>query len=488
MMNTESYVLPNAVDLEQGVLGACIGIGGSMDEVVDLLRSECFFDNKHRMIWDALSELYQEGKPIDLLMVKRRLDLKSQTDKVGGAYYLTELTSKISSNSNIHYHARVLLEQYLKRELIRLSNNNVQLAFDETNDVFDLYQKAFSQLEGTLNGAIKYDVKPIGEIHQEVVNESRKVAYSGSKSGIPTGYRNLDNFTNGWQKSDLVILAGRPSMGKSVCGLSFVINPALKENIPTAIFSLEMSAEQLVGRVQSNLSYYESSRVIKKQLDISEVDLLEQRCKELNNAPVYIDDTPNLSFLELKGKARKLVKEKGVRLIVIDYLQLMTIESKKTYNREQEVSQISKGLKGLAKELDIPIIALSQLNRMVEGRSDKRPNLSDLRESGSIEQDADLVVFCYRPEYYEIPTYELGGETLNSEGLMILIVAKHRSGSLGELRFGFNGNLTKLENYDTFISNRQQSQPQGFRIQPNRFESNADHTTGGEETDSEHPF
>ena len=212
-------------------------------------------------------------------------------------------------------------------------------------------------------------------------------------------------------------------------------------------------------------------------LSLSEIDLMEQRCSILNQAPVYIDDTPSLSLLELKGKARKLVKDKGVKLIIIDYLQLMTVDTKKNTNREQEVSQISKGLKALAKELNIPIIALSQLNRMVEGRSDKRPNLSDLRESGSIEQDADMVIFTYRPEYYELQTYEMGGETLNTEGLMVLIVAKHRAGSLGELRLGFNGELTKIENYDTFISNRRESQRQPLVEQRDK----AENFTGGED-------
>jgi replicative DNA helicase len=225
-----------------------------------------------------------------------------------------------------------------------------------------------------------------------------------------------------------------------------------------------MSNDQLVGRAQSTLSGINSSRIIKKQLTLDEVMLLESRCHELDTAPIYIDDTPSLSLIELKGKGRKLVRDKGVKLIVIDYLQLMTVDAGKG-NREQEVSLISKGLKALAKELDIPIIALSQLSRAVESRGgDKKPMLSDLRESGSIEQDADMVIFCYRPEYYGIDTYEIGGETLECAGLMSLIVAKHRAGSLGELRLGFNGELTKLENYDTFISNRNDG---GFnRVQP----------------------
>lgn len=461
------FEFPNAIDFEQSVLGACMLVGSSMDEVIDILNAECFYSEANQHVWRAMTELYRANEPIDLLSVKRKLENANLIEKIGGAIYLVDLTSRIASASNIEYHARIIVEQYLRRELIKISQKTIREALDDSNDVFDTFSKSVAETEAMLNGVMKYEAKHIGKVHQKNLEESKYVAKHKISSGVATGYRNLDNFMNGWQKTDLIILAGRPAMGKSICGLSFCLNPALRDNIPTALFSLEMSNEQLVGRAESNLSYFESSRIIKKQLTESEIDLLEQRCQILNTAPIYIDDSPNLTLLELKGKARKLVKEKGVQLIVIDYLQLMTIESKKNINREQEVSQISRGLKALAKELKIPIIALSQLNRLVENRSEKRPTLADLRESGSIEQDADMVMFCYRPEYYEIPQYEMGGETLPSEGLMVLIVAKHRAGSLGELRFGFNGELTKLENYDTFISNRRQSQsPQPIKPNP----------------------
>ena len=459
---------PNATDFEESVLGACLSFGGTMDEVIDILNAECFYTEGNQMIWKALTELYRSNDPIDILSVKRKLEKENNLAKAGGVVRLVELTSRIASASNIEYHARIIVEQYLRRELIKVSNEAVKSALDDTNDVFDTFSKSIAEIESLLNGVIKYEAKQIGKVHQKNLEESRHVAKNKIASGVPTGYRNLDNFINGWQKTDLIILAGRPAMGKSVCALSFVLNPALKDNIPTALFSLEMSNEQLVGRAESNLSLMDSSRIIKKQLTEAEIDLMEQRCQILNTAPIYIDDSPNLTLLDLKGKARKLVKEKGVQLIVIDYLQLMSADSKKNMSREQEVSQISRGLKALAKELKIPIIALSQLNRLVENRTDKRPNLADLRESGSIEQDADMVMFCYRPDYYDIPQYEMGGETLPSEGLMVLIVAKHRAGSLGELRFGFNGDLTKLENYDTFISNKRESQrSQQPAIRPN---------------------
>jgi replicative DNA helicase len=445
---------PQSVELEEAILGACMLESEAINLVVDILTPECFYKEANQILFMAIIDLYKRSSPIDILTVCQKLKSLDKLEEVGGAYYISSLTNRIASSSNIEYHSRIVVQQFLKREMIRLSTENIKNAYDDTLDVFDTFQKGITKIEGAISGVIKYDVKQIGKVHEKVIAESIFVAQSGIKSGVPTGFRNIDNFTNGWQKTDLIILAGRPAMGKSVCGLAFALNPAIRDNIATAVFSLEMSNDQLVGRAQSSLSGINSSRIIKKQLTVDEVLLVESRCLELNTAPIYIDDTPSLSLIDLKGKARKLVRDKKVRLIVIDYLQLMTVDAGKG-NREQEVSMISKGLKALAKELDVPIIALSQLSRAVESRGgDKKPMLSDLRESGSIEQDADMVIFCYRPEYYGIETYEIGGETLECNGLMSLIVAKHRAGSLGELRLGFNGDLTKLENYESFKSNQ----------------------------------
>jgi len=442
--------LPEALQFELAVLGSVIIDKLAIDRVVDILSPECFYDTKNAIIYRAILEMYQDSIPIDLLTLSKYLTQKGLLQTVGGAYFLSQLTNAIASSANIEFHARIIVQQFLKREMIRLSKENINNAFEDRVDVFDLYGKGIQRLESAISGVIKYDVSAIGKVHSKVLKLSREIVNSGQKSGVPTGFYNLDNFTNGWQKTDLVIVAGRPAMGKSVCALAFVLNPAIKDNIPTAIFSLEMSNEQLVGRAQSNLSEIDSSRIIKKQLTLEEIDIIERRCSELATAPIYIDDTPSLSLLELKGKSRKLVREKGVKLIVIDYLQLMTVDVNRNGSRELEVSTISRGLKALAKELDVPIIALSQLNRAVEARADKKPLLSDLRESGSIEQDADMVIFCFRPEYYGINSYEMGSETMASEGLMVLIVAKHRAGQLGELRLGFNGNLTKLQTYEAY--------------------------------------
>jgi replicative DNA helicase len=450
----EGRLQPQAIDLEEAILGACMLEYEAIGMVVGILTAETFYKPANVIIYGAICDLYKNSNPIDILTVCQKLKSLGKLDEVGGAFYVSSLTNRVAGSSNIEYHARIVVQYYLKRRLIEIGHNSIREAYDMESDVFEVYQQNVQKLEGSLTSVMKYEVSDIATIHNSVLAESMSVAISGAKSGVTTGFRNLDNFTNGWQKSDLVIVAGRPGMGKSVCALAFALNPALRENIPTAIFSLEMSKEQVVGRAQSNLSGINSSTIIKKQLSVEEVNTIEQRCKDLNTAPIYIDDTPAMTVMELKGKARKLVRDKGVRLIVIDYLQLMVADVGKG-SREQEISKISQGLKALAKELNVPIIALSQLSRAVEARGgDKKPLLSDLRESGSIEQDADMVIFCYRPEYYSIDSYEIGGETLGCDGLMCLIVAKHRAGSLGELRMGFNGDLTKLENYDTFMENK----------------------------------
>ena len=473
---TGGYLQPQNNEIEDAIIGSCLLEQEAISVVIDILTPECFYKTENVLIYNAITQLYKLSKPIDILTVCHKLKELNQLDEVGGSYNVAKLTDKIGSSANIEYHARLVVQYYLKREMIRLAHESIKLSYDAETDVFDNFQTSITKLENSINGVIKHDVSQISRIHSKVIAESYLVAENGTQSGVPTGFRNLDNFTNGWQKTDLVILAGRPAMGKSVCALSFVLNPAIRDNIATAIFSLEMSSEQLVGRSQSQISGINSSRIIKKQLNIDEIKLLESRCKELEVAPIFIDDTPSLSLMELKGKARKLVRDKKVKLIVIDYLQLMTADAGKG-NREQEVSLISKGLKSLAKELDVPIIALSQLSRAVENRTDKKPILSDLRESGSIEQDADMVIFCYRPEYYEVQTYEIGNEVIDSAGLMCLIVAKHRAGSLGELKFGFNGDLTKLENYDTFMSNKtnpqqQYESPKSAKTEPEQAKTN----------------
>lgn len=445
---------PQAIELEEAVLGACLLESEALHMVSDIINPECFYKEQNGIIYGAIMDLYKKNHPVDILTVCQQLKQLEQLEFVGGSFYVSSLTDKIASSSNIEIHARIVVEQYLKRELIMVSVESIKDAYEEGNDVFDIYEREIQKLEGAVSGVMKYDVQSIGKIHQSNNVERVVILESGGSSGVPSGYRAIDKFTNGWQKTDLIIIAGRPAMGKSICALAFVLNPAIEQNIPTALFSLEMSSSQVVGRAESSLSGINSGRIIKHQLDIDEIRLLEQKCSQLNVAPFYIDDTPALSLMEFKGKARKLVRDKKVKLIAIDYLQLMTVDAGRG-NREQEISMISRGLKAIAKELGVPIIALSQLSRAVETRGgEKTPQLSDLRESGAIEQDADLVIFCYRPEYYDMPTYEINKEVVDSDGLMVLIVAKNRSGKLGDLKLGVDLELTKLENYSEFIDKK----------------------------------
>lgn len=445
-MNYGDELPPQHLELEELVLGTVIIEGGIMDKVISQFNSNLFYKEQNKKVAEAIIDIYKEQKPIDLITVVQKLKEKGTLTEVGGAYFISNLTTRVASSNNFEFHLRILQQEALKRGIIQICSSGVRKAFDSQEDVFDVFQQLQIELDSALKEVLHYEVKKVSDIHNEIIKESIEIAKSGQKSGVPTGLRMLDNVTNGWQKSDLIILAGRPSMGKTAAAVSMVMFPALIKNIPVAIFSLEMSNQQLVSRMQSHISAVNVSRIVKKQLSMSDIDVITNTCYDLNTAPIFIDDTPNISLLELKGKARKLVKEKNVQLIIIDYLQLMR-SGLNILNREQEIAEISRGLKGLAKELNIPIIALSQLSRGVESRPDKKPMLQDLRESGQIEQDADMVVFCYRPEYYDIDNYEVGSETFNSQGLFMLLIAKHRNGELGEIPLTFIHEQTKLINH-----------------------------------------
>jgi replicative DNA helicase len=441
------YQPPQANDVEEAVLAAVIINAKFIDKLMGTFTPSIFFNINNRLICYAILELYHENKPIEVFSIIHKLKEKGTLETVGGPVYLAEITSKISSTANVEYHIRILQQEALKRKIIESCSNSVRKAFDTSEDIFDVFQALQQQLDSSLKEIVKYDVQLIGEVHEKILRESIELTKTGHRSGVITGLRMVDNVTNGWQKSDFIIIAGRPSMGKTAAAVSMILTPAIDEKKAIAIFSLEMSREQLVARMQSNLSGINVSKIIKKQLNLQEIDIIAQSCIELEKTKIFIDDTPSITLLELKGKARKLVKENNVELIVIDYLQLMR-SGLNIMQREQEIAEISRGLKGLAKELDIPIIALSQLSRGVEMRNDKKPMLSDLRESGQIEQDADMVMFCYRPDYYGIENYQLDGEDFDSKGLFLLIIAKHRNGELGEIPLLFIGHQTKLTNYN----------------------------------------
>lgn len=442
----ESQTLPSENELEQSVLGSIIVDNAVFPVISRDFSGNLFYESKNKLIAEAIIRLYKDDIPIDILTISQELTKTNKITEAGGAYYVSTLTNKALSSANIEYHLKILQQKSLERSLVYICNKSLVSVLTYKDDVFDIYSNIQKELEDSLRDMLKYEVKTITDIHYDILERNISVIQKGIKSGIPTGLRLVDNMTNGWQNSDLIIIAGRPSMGKTAAAVSLIIYPVLEQNIPIAIFSLEMSNFQIGSRIQSFISGINVSKIIKGQLNMDEVRHITDVCNPLEKAPLYIDDTPNISLLELKSKARKLVKDKGVQMIVIDYLQLMR-SGLDIQNREQEIATISRGLKSLAKELNIPVIALSQLSRLVEARSDKKPMLSDLRESGQIEQDADMVIFCYRPEYYGIEQYEIGNQNFNSNGLMMLLVSKHRNGELGEVPLKFIHEQAKIDNY-----------------------------------------
>ena len=447
MKKEKQEEMPNIIDAELIVLGSILLDKTALDRIASDFSINLFYDAKNRIIASAILELYRENKPIDLLTLFNKIKELQKEDEVGGITFVSSLTNRVSSASNIEYHIRILQQEALRRNLIQIGTVASSKSLDPSQDVFELFNETQNNLDDALKKVINYEIKNAGSIHDAILLKSIEMLQTGAKSGVPTGLRLLDNVTNGWQNSDLIILAGRPSMGKTAAAISMCIYPSLEKNEPIAIFSLEMSNEQLVSRMQSYLSGVNVSKIVKKQLSMNEIDEISKKAIGLKTAPLFIDDTPNISLLDLKGKARKLKKESGIKLIVVDYLQLMRSGVKST-SREQEIAEISRGLKGLAKELNIPVIALSQLSRGVEMRGDKKPMLQDLRESGQIEQDADMVLFCYRPEYYGIDTYEVGNQSFDANGLFMLIIAKHRNGELGEIPLTFIHEQTKLTNHE----------------------------------------
>jgi replicative DNA helicase len=438
-----SMLPPSNNELESVVLGTIILDRDIIHNCIQDFNESLFFSQSNKIIANAIIDLYYKNIGIDLMTLVQEV---RKTTNDFPITYITGLTNLVASTQNFEFHFKILQETALKRLLIQVCGNSLRKSFENNEDVFNLFASTQLELDNAIKNVITYQVDKVGAIHNRIVNTSLENLKSGKMAGVGTGLTMLDNVTNGWQKSDLIILAGRPSMGKTAAAISMAMNPAIEKNIPIGIFSLEMSSEQLVSRMQSYLSEVNVGRIVKKQLNLDEIQAIQRNANKLNDAPIYIDDTPNISLLDLKGKARKLVKEHNVQLIIVDYLQLMR-SGIKTNSREHEIAEISRGLKGIAKELNIPVIALSQLSRAVETRgNDKKPQLSDLRESGQIEQDADMVMFCYRPEYYGIDTYEVGGTEFDTSGLFMLLISKHRNGELGEIPLKFIHAQTKLTN------------------------------------------
>jgi replicative DNA helicase len=442
-------VPPQAVEIEEAVLGALMLERDALTNVIEILKPESFYKDQNRMIFEAIVQLFNNSEPVDIKTVVHQLRKNGQLEIIGGAHYVSELTTKVNSAANIEYHARIIAEQSIKRELIHISSVIQQDAYEDTTDVFNLLDKAQQSLFDVSESHIRKNFDKMNSLmHQAIQQIEERKNQKDGLTGIASGFTALDRVTSGWQRSDLVIIAARPGMGKTAFVVSALRNAAIDFKTPVAIFSLEMSSVQLVHRMVSAEAELESDKLRRGNLEGYEWQQLISKTGKLSEAPIFIDDTPALSILELRAKSRRLVAQHGVSLIVVDYLQLMTGDtSKGGGNREQEIASISRALKGIAKELNVPVIALSQLSRAVETRGgDKRPQLSDLRESGSIEQDADMVMFLYRPEYYGM-TQDENGMPLN--GIGEVIIAKNRHGKLEDVQLKFIGKFTKFEDLDS---------------------------------------
>lgn len=441
------HLQPQAPDVEKAVLGALMIDKDAYAVVCEILNPESFYEPRNQLVFAAVRDLSMAERPVDVLTVTDQLARNGVLESVGGPVYISELSSRVASSANIEFHARIIAQKYTARQLISFAGNIETLAFDETSDIDEVMQEAEGSLFELSQRNMKKDYTQIDPVIKLAMDGIEKAAANkDGLTGVPTGYHKLDDMTSGWQASDLVIIAGRPAMGKTSFALSMAKNIAADYHVPMAFFSLEMSNVQLVNRLISNCCEIQGSKILNGQLQPDEWDRLDKRMNNLLGAPLYVDDTPGLSVFELRTKARRLVREHGVKIIMIDYLQLMNANGMRFSSRQEEVSTISRSLKGLAKELDVPILALSQLNRGVESREGlegKRPQLSDLRESGAIEQDADMVLFVHRPEYYHILEDEKGRSL---KGMAQIIIAKHRKGATGDVLLTFRGEFTRFEN------------------------------------------
>jgi replicative DNA helicase len=442
-------VPPQAIEVEEAVLGALMLERDAYVTVADIVDTGSFYKDEHQKIFESIKALSLNEKPVDLLMVTQELKDRNQLDEVGGPAFIAQLTRRVASAAHIEFHARIIAQKFIQRELIRISSEIQGRAYDDTIDVDDLLDFSESALFKIAENNIKKETVPIRPVLSEalhIIEEARN--REDGLHGVPSGFTALDRITYGWQKTDLIIIAARPSMGKTAFVLSMARNMAVDHNRPVAVFSLEMSGLQLVNRLIGSETELGSQKLKSGRLEDWEWAVLHNKIGRLSNSPFFIDDTPALSIFELRAKCRRLKMQHDIQCVVVDYLQLMTTGIDNRGSREQEVSNISRSLKAIAKELNIPIIALSQLNRSVESREGKRPQLSDLRESGAIEQDADIVIFIHRPEYYGITEDENQNPT---KGVAEIIIAKHRNGATGEIHLTFRRELAKFTDMETHI-------------------------------------
>ncbi|MBG0859870.1 MAG: replicative DNA helicase [Bacteroidales bacterium] len=441
-------VPPQAIDMEEAVLGAIMLEKEAVITILDILRPESFYKEAHKKIFKAISDLSSREYPVDLYTVTEELKAHQELDSIGGPVYLTQLTSKVVSAANVDYHARIVAQKYIQRELIRVSTEIQTRSFDDTIDVTELLDFSENALFQIAEGNIKREVSPINMVIKEAIKEIEEAGKrEDALVGIPSGFTKLDRLTSGWQKSELIIIAARPSMGKTAFALSMARNMSIDHGKKVAIFSCEMSSIQLVNRLIIAETDIPGDKLRNGRLNEEEWKQLDTRIKKLVQAPIFIDDTPAISIFELRAKCRRLMAQHKLDLVIVDYLQLMS-GPENAGSREQEVSNISRSLKSIAKELNVPIIALSQLNRSVEMRGgSKRPLLSDLRESGAIEQDADMVVFIHRQDKFGIMTFDDGSST---KGIAEIILAKNRNGPVDDVKLRFREERAQFVDIDEF--------------------------------------
>src|SRR5665213_3362976 len=476
---------PQATDLEEAVLGALMLEKDALSSVIDILKSDVFYEPRHQRIFEAIRVLFEKSSPVDILTVTAQLRQQGELEMIGGAYYITELTNRVASAANIEFHSRIIIQKFIQRELIRISTDVIQSAYEDTTDVLDLLDRAEKNLFEIAQNNLRRDSRKMDDLMHETLKEIEALKdKKDGLTGVASGFTDLDRMTSGWQKSDLVIIAARPAMGKTAFVLSCARNAAVDFNRPVVVFSLEMSSVQLVNRLISGETEIEQEKIRKGTLEEWEWAQIHSKIGKLEQAPLIIDDTPALNIFAFRAKCRRLKSQNDIQLIIIDYLQLMQgkADGKGGGNREQEIGSISRALKSVAKELNVPVIALSQLSRAVENRpgGSKRPMLSDLRESGSIEQDADMVLFLYRPEYYGLEVDEDNNPT---QGIGEIIIAKHRNGETGRVRLKFVGKYVKftdLEEMDgsfttgnafsSLAPSQDFEKPSNFIIRPSRMD------------------
>ncbi len=432
---------PHDIDAEQAVIGSMLTDKEAVTNSIEVLKEEDFYREDNKIIYEAMLNLYNRAEPIDLITVKSELESMGKFDKVGGFEYLTELPEKVPTTANVAKYIKIVEEKSILRNLIKTANEIIDLGYDPTEEVENIMESAEKKIFNLMQDKNQKGYLPIKDILvdsftqlEELYNKKEHV------TGVPTGFIDLDYRTAGLHGSELILVAARPAMGKSAFALNIAANAALRSNIPVVVFSLEMPKEQVVNRILCSEAMVDSNKMKTGKLDDEDWERLAEAVGPLSGSGIYIDDTADITVTEIRAKCRKLKLEKDIGLVVIDYLQLIQGNNRRNGNREQEISEISRSLKILSKEIGVPVIALSQLSREVEKRTDHRPMLSDLRESGAIEQDADIVMFLYRDDYYN--------EDSKKKNIAEVIIAKHRGGSIGTVDLSWLGSFTKFANLE----------------------------------------